>query len=200
MPVLSRLGAACRTTTTFIFIRTIFRRSVSRIRRFRRRRICSRPPGARALAMWCSILRTIGCFHPSWRGPMEARSSSCGPSARWSCSANPDVQYVSVFENAGVAIGVTMPHPHGQIYAFPFIPPLVQTELDSAAATLSRTVGLFVLPDSGRRRLRMAAGWWRRTIASWHSCRSSAGSRARCRFTRVGTFRALSDLSEARAR
>ncbi len=46
--------------------------------------------------------------------------------------ANPEVRYVSVFENAGVAIGVTMPHPHGQIYAFPFVPPLVQTELDSA--------------------------------------------------------------------
>jgi UDPglucose--hexose-1-phosphate uridylyltransferase len=46
---------------------------------------------------------------------------------------NPDVRYVSVFENAGVGIGVTMPHPHGQIYAFPFIPPLVQRELDSAA-------------------------------------------------------------------
>jgi UDPglucose--hexose-1-phosphate uridylyltransferase len=45
-----------------------------------------------------------------------------------------DVQYVSVFENAGLAIGVTMPHPHGQIYAFPFIPPLVRTELDSASA------------------------------------------------------------------
>src|ERR1051326_9163845 len=27
-----------------------------------------------------------------------------------------------------------MPHPHGQIYAFPFVPPMVQTELDSAAA------------------------------------------------------------------
>ncbi len=47
-------------------------------------------------------------------------------------SAIDDVQYVSVFENAGVAIGVTMPHPHGQIYSFPFVPPLVQTELDSA--------------------------------------------------------------------
>jgi UDPglucose--hexose-1-phosphate uridylyltransferase len=48
--------------------------------------------------------------------------------------ANPDVRYVGVFENAGVAIGVTMPHPHGQIYAFPFIPPLAQKELDSASA------------------------------------------------------------------
>src|SRR2546430_289790 len=33
--------------------------------------------------------------------------------------ANADIQYVSVFENTGVAIGVTMPHPHGQIYGFP---------------------------------------------------------------------------------
>ena len=46
---------------------------------------------------------------------------------------HPAVQYVSIFENAGVAIGVTMPHPHGQIYGYPFIPPLVQTELDSAS-------------------------------------------------------------------
>jgi UDPglucose--hexose-1-phosphate uridylyltransferase len=46
--------------------------------------------------------------------------------------ANPDIRYVSVFENAGVAIGVTMPHPHGQIYALPFVPPLIQRELDSA--------------------------------------------------------------------
>jgi UDPglucose--hexose-1-phosphate uridylyltransferase len=42
-----------------------------------------------------------------------------------------DVQQVMIFENTGVAIGVTMPHPHGQIYAFPFIPPLIQTEVDS---------------------------------------------------------------------
>ena len=46
--------------------------------------------------------------------------------------AQRDVEYVAVFENTGLAIGVTMPHPHGQIYALPFIPPLVQTELDSA--------------------------------------------------------------------
>ncbi len=44
-----------------------------------------------------------------------------------------DVAYVTVFENTGVAIGVTMPHPHGQIYSFPFLPPLVEREFDSAA-------------------------------------------------------------------
>jgi UDPglucose--hexose-1-phosphate uridylyltransferase len=49
-------------------------------------------------------------------------------------AALPGIEYVYVFENTGVAIGVTMPHPHGQIYAFPFLPPLVATELDSAAS------------------------------------------------------------------
>ena len=48
-------------------------------------------------------------------------------------AARPDIQYVYIFENTGVAIGVTMPHPHGQIYAFPFVPPLVQRELDAAS-------------------------------------------------------------------
>jgi UDPglucose--hexose-1-phosphate uridylyltransferase len=44
----------------------------------------------------------------------------------------PDIRYVYIFENTGEAIGVTMPHPHGQIYSFPFIPPLVQRELAAA--------------------------------------------------------------------
>lgn len=47
--------------------------------------------------------------------------------------ARPEIQYVAVFENTGVAIGVTMPHPHGQIYAFPFHPPLVETVFQSAS-------------------------------------------------------------------
>jgi UDPglucose--hexose-1-phosphate uridylyltransferase len=48
-------------------------------------------------------------------------------------SARPEVQYVMIFENAGEAIGVTMPHPHGQIYAYPFVPPLPDIELRSAS-------------------------------------------------------------------
>jgi UDPglucose--hexose-1-phosphate uridylyltransferase len=51
-------------------------------------------------------------------------------------AANPDILYTYIFENTGVAIGVTMPHPHGQIYSFPYIPPFIQTELDSGAAYL----------------------------------------------------------------
>ena len=45
----------------------------------------------------------------------------------------PEVAYVFIFENRGKEIGVTLTHPHGQIYAFPFVPPHVQRELSAAA-------------------------------------------------------------------
>lgn len=34
------------------------------------------------------------------------------------------IQYVLPFENRGVEVGVTLHHPHGQIYAYPFVPPV----------------------------------------------------------------------------
>jgi UDPglucose--hexose-1-phosphate uridylyltransferase len=34
----------------------------------------------------------------------------------------PFVSYVLPFENRGVEVGVTLHHPHGQIYAYPFVP------------------------------------------------------------------------------
>ena len=34
------------------------------------------------------------------------------------------IQYVLPFENRGIEMGVTLNHPHGQIYAYPFIPPI----------------------------------------------------------------------------
>ncbi len=43
-------------------------------------------------------------------------------------SARPEVQYVFIFENKGREIGVTLSHPHGQIYAYPFIPPKLERE------------------------------------------------------------------------
>src|SRR5262249_28171846 len=52
---------------------------------------------------------------------------------------DPRVKHVMIFENAGEAVGVTMPHPHGQIYAFPFIPPRVERERASVAAYQQKT-------------------------------------------------------------
>ncbi|WP_459645100.1 galactose-1-phosphate uridylyltransferase [Kineococcus sp. NUM-3379] len=43
-----------------------------------------------------------------------------------------EVEYVFVFENRGKEIGVTLPHPHGQIYGFPFVPPRAARTLEMA--------------------------------------------------------------------
>ncbi|MFP4631236.1 MAG: galactose-1-phosphate uridylyltransferase [Candidatus Acetothermia bacterium] len=42
------------------------------------------------------------------------------------------IDYVYIFENRGREIGVTLDHPHGQLYAFPFVPPLPRRSLESA--------------------------------------------------------------------
>jgi UDPglucose--hexose-1-phosphate uridylyltransferase len=34
------------------------------------------------------------------------------------------IQYVLPFENRGAEVGVTLHHPHGQIYCYPFVPPV----------------------------------------------------------------------------
>ena len=41
----------------------------------------------------------------------------------------PGIRYVFIFENRGEEVGVTLHHPHGQIYAYPFIPPVAAAEL-----------------------------------------------------------------------
>jgi len=47
--------------------------------------------------------------------------------------ARADVEYVFIFENRGVEVGVTLHHPHGQIYAYPFLPPVPAAELAADA-------------------------------------------------------------------
>src|SRR5262249_24298369 len=48
--------------------------------------------------------------------------------------ARPDIAYVLVFENRGSEVGATIAHPHGQIYAFDFVPPAARRELDQKSA------------------------------------------------------------------
>lgn len=52
--------------------------------------------------------------------------------------ARDDVRYVFPFENRGVEVGVTLHHPHGQIYAYPFVPPIPARELEQQRAYLER--------------------------------------------------------------
>lgn len=48
--------------------------------------------------------------------------------------ARDDVSYVLVFENHGAEVGATIPHPHGQIFAFDVVPDAPRRELERLAA------------------------------------------------------------------
>jgi UDPglucose--hexose-1-phosphate uridylyltransferase len=55
--------------------------------------------------------------------------------------AMPGISQVYCFENRGEEIGVTLHHPHGQIYAYPFVTPRTRRMLEMAAAYTARTGG-----------------------------------------------------------
>jgi UDPglucose--hexose-1-phosphate uridylyltransferase len=50
-----------------------------------------------------------------------------------------ELRYSFIFENRGKLIGVSLSHPHGQIYSFPFIPSRVQRAVDSSLEYWNRT-------------------------------------------------------------
>lgn len=72
--------------------------------------------------------------------------------------ARPEIEYVLVFENRGAEAGATIPHPHGQIYAFPFVPPVPrrEAELASRGCPLCRQVGT---ERTGPRIISARDGW-----------------------------------------
>jgi galactose-1-phosphate uridylyltransferase len=75
------------------------------------------------------------------------------------------IEHVFIFENRGREIGVTLPHPHGQIYAFPFVPPKVARMVEMARRHRSVSgVNLFrdVLDAERRAGTRVVASsqWW----------------------------------------
>jgi UDPglucose--hexose-1-phosphate uridylyltransferase len=47
-------------------------------------------------------------------------------------SSRGEIELVFPFENRGEEIGVTLHHPHGQIYGYPFVPPRTRRMLQSA--------------------------------------------------------------------
>ncbi|MGW7516657.1 galactose-1-phosphate uridylyltransferase [Streptomyces sp. NPDC054796] len=60
---------------------------------------------------------------------------------------HPGVEQVFCFENRGEEIGVTLQHPHGQIYAYPFVTPRTERMLRSAAAYAERHEGRNLFDD-----------------------------------------------------
>jgi UDPglucose--hexose-1-phosphate uridylyltransferase len=62
-------------------------------------------------------------------------------------SALPGVAQVFPFENRGIEIGVTLSHPHGQIYAYPMITPRTAAMLAAARKHAARTDGRNLYAD-----------------------------------------------------
>jgi UDPglucose--hexose-1-phosphate uridylyltransferase len=78
------------------------------------------------------------CFSPEHSGSFgtQTRTRARTVIEAWAdrtaaLSALPGVEQVFPFENRGEAIGVTLPHPHGQIYAYPYITPRTSSLLAS---------------------------------------------------------------------
>ncbi len=83
----------------------------------------------------------VVCFSPETTGSFGSLSRSRARTVieAWAdrtaaLSALPGVRQVFPFENRGEAIGVTLHHPHGQIYAYPYVAPRTLRLLDSLDA------------------------------------------------------------------
>jgi UDPglucose--hexose-1-phosphate uridylyltransferase len=65
----------------------------------------------------------------------------------------PDVMHICPFENRGVEIGVTLPHPHGQIYGYSYLP-MATKHMQSAANRYWDSTGAILMDDIVQRELR----------------------------------------------
>lgn len=90
-----------------------------------------------------SVGRTeVVCFSPERTGSFGTQTVTRARTVieAWAdrtaaLSALPGIEQVFPFENRGEAIGVTLQHPHGQIYAYPYVTPRTARLLDSIDRT-----------------------------------------------------------------
>jgi UDPglucose--hexose-1-phosphate uridylyltransferase len=83
----------------------------------------------------------VVCFSPETTGSFATQTESRARTVieAWAdrtaaLSAVEGVEQVFPFENRGEAIGVTLHHPHGQIYAYPYVTPRMQRTIAAAEA------------------------------------------------------------------
>lgn len=91
---------------------------------------------------------------------------------RWFVLGTEGHQYVMPFENKGEAVGVTLDHPHGQVYAFPQVPPRPLRELRVAAEHRHRTGRCLDCDVVGEeladgRRVLVAGEYWVAHVPFW---------------------------------
>ena len=85
----------------------------------------------------CEVICFAPDAHQSFRDLPLSRIRTIVEAWRHRTAALSEIEgvvQVAPFENRGVEIGVTLQHPHGQIYSYPYLPPRSRAVLTRAAA------------------------------------------------------------------
>jgi UDPglucose--hexose-1-phosphate uridylyltransferase len=104
-----------------------------------------RPPGIYRVRPATGIARVV-CFSPRHDLTLAEMAPSDAEEvvATWQreqrdLGSRPDVSHVLIFENKGAAVGVSNPHPHGQIYATNFVFKTIENEAEVSRRHLRET-------------------------------------------------------------
>jgi len=109
----------------------------------------------------------VVCFSPDTEGSFGTQTVTRARTVieAWAdrtaaLSALPGVEQVFPFENRGEAIGVTLGHPHGQIYAYPYVTPRTSRLLDGIDRTAPDLFArILAFEQAGERVLLRGAHW-----------------------------------------
>lgn len=109
----------------------------------------------------------VVCFSPEPTGSFGTQSVTRARTVieAWAdrtaaLTALPGVEQVFPFENRGEAIGVTLPHPHGQIYAYPYITPRTTRLLESIGSTAPDLFARILDFEQGSERVVLQGEHW----------------------------------------
>ncbi|MGB3730405.1 galactose-1-phosphate uridylyltransferase [Microbacterium sp.] len=109
----------------------------------------------------------VVCFSPDSAGSFGTQSVTRARTVieAWAdrtaaLSALPGIEQVFPFENRGEAIGVTLPHPHGQIYAYPYVTPRTQRLLDSIHRTVPDLMDRVLASERSSERVVLKGEHW----------------------------------------
>lgn len=78
-----------------------------------------------------------------------------------------EIAYVAIFENQGPEVGVTISHPHGQIYGMPFVPPLVAQEVEASRGPQGCILCAEVAAEAGGVRVVFEDKDWVGWVPAW---------------------------------
>jgi UDPglucose--hexose-1-phosphate uridylyltransferase len=115
-----------------------------------------------------SVGRTeVVCFSPEHSGSFGTQTVTRARTVieAWAdrtaaLSALPGIEQVFPFENRGQEIGVTLPHPHGQIYAYPYVTPRTQRLLTALERTGPDLFDRIIAFESASERVILTGEHW----------------------------------------